>query len=71
MLASPFTFYRGAALIMAADLAATASWGMGRSEVFDRAIVAFARAYADQNERDHQALVDAVRTGRVEAETGV
>ncbi|MFF5012943.1 DUF2252 family protein [Streptomyces sp. NPDC001165] len=34
---------------------------------FDRALVTFAELYADQNERDHQALVDAVRTGRVTA----
>jgi hypothetical protein len=26
------------------------------------------RAYADQNERDHQALVDAVASGRLTAE---
>ncbi len=41
---------------------------LGRSEVFDRALVAFAEAYADQNERDHQALVDAVRAGRLPAQ---
>ena len=28
----------------------------------------FARAYADQNERDHQALLDAVASGRIFAE---
>ncbi|MEA2356711.1 MAG: hypothetical protein QOD61_2840, partial [Solirubrobacteraceae bacterium] len=27
--------------------------------------------YADQNERDHRALVDAVRTGRIAAAEGV
>ena len=32
------------------------------------AIAAFAEAYADQNERDHAALVEAVREGRVTAE---
>ena len=31
-------------------------------------IAAFAVAYADQNERDHAALVDAVRDGRVEVQ---
>jgi hypothetical protein len=31
----------------------------------------FAVAYADQNERDHAAFVAAIRTGRVEAESGV
>ena len=40
---------------------------LGSSEVFDRAIAAFAEAYADQNERDHAALVDAIATGRVQA----
>jgi uncharacterized protein (DUF2252 family) len=43
---------------------------LGSSDTFDRAIADFAQACADQNERDHQALVDAVRSGRVTAETG-
>ena len=41
---------------------------LGGSDVFDRAITRFAAAYADQNERDHQALVDAVTSGRITAE---
>ncbi|GGN92376.1 hypothetical protein GCM10011579_090160 [Streptomyces albiflavescens] len=41
---------------------------LGGGDVFDRALVTFAERYADQNEKDHQALVDAVRTGRVTAE---
>ncbi len=44
---------------------------LGGSEVFDRAITQFAAAYADQNERDHQALVDAVASGRITAERDV
>jgi uncharacterized protein (DUF2252 family) len=44
---------------------------LGSSDVFDRAIAEFATAYADQNERDHQALVDAVKAGRITAEQGV
>jgi len=44
---------------------------LGKSDVFDRAIVSFATRYADQNERDHQALCDAVASGRIQAETGV
>lgn len=40
---------------------------LGRGDVFDRALADFAELYADQNERDHQALLDAVRTGRVTA----
>jgi hypothetical protein len=39
--------------------------------VFDRAVVEFAEAYADRNERDHSALLRAVEEGRVHAETGV
>ena len=41
---------------------------LGGSDVFDRASTAFAAAYADLNERDHQALVDAVSSGRLTAE---
>ena len=41
---------------------------LGGSDVFDRAITEFAAAYADQNERDHQALLDAVASGRITAE---
>jgi uncharacterized protein (DUF2252 family) len=41
---------------------------LGNGDSFDRALAAFAEAYADQNERDHQALVDAVRAGRLPAE---
>ena len=37
------------------------------SEVFDRGIAVFAEAYADQTERDHAALVDAIVAGRVQA----
>ena len=44
---------------------------LGKSDVFDRAIVGFASRYADQNERDHAALCDAVASGRIQAETGV
>ncbi len=40
---------------------------MGKSDAFDRALAAFARAYADQNEKDHAALKRAVRQGRVKA----
>jgi uncharacterized protein (DUF2252 family) len=41
---------------------------LGGSDVFDRAVTRFAAAYADQNDRDHQALVDAVASGRIPAE---
>lgn len=44
---------------------------LGRSDAADVALTRFARAYADQTERDHGALVEAVRAGRVAAEHGV
>ena len=44
---------------------------MGDSNAFEDAIADFAVAYADQTERDHQALVAAVRAGRVEAQLGM
>lgn len=47
--------------------AATISGYLGKSDAFDQAIGAFALAYADQNERDHAALVASVKAGRVEA----
>jgi uncharacterized protein (DUF2252 family) len=43
---------------------------LGQSAVFDQAVAEFAAAYADQNERDHQALTAAVAAGRVTASTG-
>jgi hypothetical protein len=33
----------------------------------DRAITRFAHVYADQNERDHAELLEAVRSGRMDA----
>lgn len=38
----------------------------GRSDALDRAIVAWADAYGDQNARDHAALVAAVDSGRLQ-----
>jgi hypothetical protein len=40
---------------------------LGRGDAFDRALGAFAEAYADQNERDFDAFTEAVRTGRLTA----
>jgi hypothetical protein len=40
---------------------------LGKSDVFDRAVAAFAVAYADQTERDHEGLRKAVRDGKLEA----
>jgi hypothetical protein len=53
-----------------ADRVAIASY-LGTTPRFDEAIASFSAAYADQNERDHQALLDAVKSGRIKAETGV
>jgi uncharacterized protein (DUF2252 family) len=44
---------------------------LGSSDVFDKAIGKFAMAYADQTLSDHQALVEAIESGRVAAETGI
>jgi uncharacterized protein (DUF2252 family) len=44
---------------------------LGGSDVFDRALADFAHSYADQNESDHRALVDAIAAGTVAAEAGV
>jgi uncharacterized protein (DUF2252 family) len=42
---------------------------LGGSDAFDQAITRFASAYADQNEKDHQALLGAVKSGRIMAES--
>jgi uncharacterized protein (DUF2252 family) len=44
---------------------------LGSSRKPQEAFCRFARAYADQTERDHAALTDAVRRGVLPAETGV
>ena len=44
---------------------------VGKSDTLARTLSEFAAAYADQNERDHAALVDAIATGRVQAQTGI
>jgi uncharacterized protein (DUF2252 family) len=44
---------------------------LGAGTRFDRAILEFAGAYAEQNEHDYQALTAAVQDGRIAAETGL
>ena len=44
---------------------------LGKSERFELAVTAFAASYADQNERDFDALVAAVAGGRIVANTGL
>jgi uncharacterized protein (DUF2252 family) len=52
------------------DRVAIASY-LGKTDTFDQAIADFAATYADQNERDHAALREAVSSGRIEATQGV
>jgi uncharacterized protein (DUF2252 family) len=42
---------------------------MGKSAAFEDALADFGIAYAEQNERDHSALMTAIRSGRIEADT--
>ncbi|MGO9488280.1 MAG: DUF2252 domain-containing protein [Solirubrobacteraceae bacterium] len=44
---------------------------LGKSDAFDRALVEFSSAYAEQNESDYEALSAAVKSGRITAETGL
>jgi uncharacterized protein (DUF2252 family) len=39
---------------------------LGKSDTFDQAVADFSIAYADQSERDHEALMKAVRAGKLE-----
>jgi uncharacterized protein (DUF2252 family) len=52
------------------DRIAIASY-LGSSDAFDRALVEFSEAYADQNERDYDALVQAEKDGRITAQHGI
>jgi uncharacterized protein (DUF2252 family) len=52
------------------DRIAIASY-LGKNDSFERAIAGFAVTYADQNERDHAALLAAIEAGRLPAEPGV
>ena len=44
---------------------------LGKSEAFDHAIAEFSVSYADQNQRDYEALQAAIKHGKIEAEAGV
>jgi len=52
------------------DAVAIAAY-LGGSDAFDHAITDFCERYADQNDRDYQQFVAAVRSGRLEALEGV
>src|SRR5262245_6925941 len=54
MMQSPFAFYR------------VVGGYLGSNFRCDKAVAKFALAYADQNERDYQALLKAIRDGRIE-----
>ena len=67
------TYLRVCAVCLARAHARTGDAGavsgyLGGGAVFDKAIGRFAVAYADQTVRDHQALVDAVESGRIAAD---
>lgn len=73
LIGEPFEFWSWACGVLLAraharngDIARIAGY-IGKSNVFATALASFAEAYGDQTERDHAALVEAVRTGRVEA----
>jgi len=44
---------------------------VAKGDSFNRAMVEFSKAYADQNQRDYEALEAAVESGRIKAETGL
>jgi uncharacterized protein (DUF2252 family) len=44
---------------------------LGGSDAFDTSITDFSRRYADQNEKDYEEFVNAVRSGKLEAVEGV
>jgi uncharacterized protein (DUF2252 family) len=44
---------------------------MGSSDAFAQAIASFSEAYAEQTQRDHAALLAAIKEGRVQAETDI
>ncbi|HEY1592642.1 MAG TPA: DUF2252 domain-containing protein [Solirubrobacteraceae bacterium] len=44
---------------------------LGSGDVFDRATLEFSRAYAELNGQDYQRLADAVKSGRIKAQTGL
>ena len=43
---------------------------LGKGDAFDKALLEFARAYADQNEKDYNELVQARKDGRITVEEG-
>lgn len=52
------------------DATAIAAY-LGKSDAFEKALARFAVAYADQNEKDHALLRDAVGSGRMQTVSGI
>ena len=52
------------------DAVSIASY-LGKGDVFDHALASFAEVYADQNERDYEALKAAADSGRIAVQTGL
>ena len=44
---------------------------LGNSDTFDAAIADFGAAYAEQNDLDHKALLEAIESGRIQAQSGI
>ena len=44
---------------------------LGTGDVFDKAMVSFADAYAEDNDLDHRAPTEAIKSGRMDATSGV
>jgi uncharacterized protein (DUF2252 family) len=44
---------------------------LGKNEKFDRSITDFSQRYAEQNDRDYQAFIQAIESGRLQAVEGV
>jgi uncharacterized protein (DUF2252 family) len=44
---------------------------LGGGDRFDRAVADFADAYADQNERDYEGFLEALESGRIQAQMGI
>jgi len=44
---------------------------LGGGKTFDKAVADFAGSYAEQNDLDHRALLDAIAEGRVVAQSGI
>jgi hypothetical protein len=53
-----------------AAVAQSATGNIGKGRAFDEAMGAFAIAYADQTERDHHHLVDALASGLLSSAPG-